>query len=130
MRFNFIWYNITMFNSAKRSLIVLVGVLLVLAPAAQASPVLAASCGMSMPMMQSGPHDCCKTSCDCTVKTPAPELAVDLPAASPRFESSLSSSMLEISTDALVSTKAEPRSAEESPPAKDPLYQTYSDYRL
>jgi hypothetical protein len=129
MRYDFVWYNIAMSNITKRTLVILVGVMLVLAPAAQASAILAPSACPPI-MKMSGPMDCCKTNCDCTVKNQSPELSVDLPTAAPRFELSLASFFVESLTADAVSTKTEPGAAEESPPPKDPLYQTYSDYRL
>ncbi len=125
---NFIWYNISMLNLTKRILIVFAGVMLVLAPAAQAFEVLTPVCAPMMKM--SAPMDCCKTKCDCTIKTQSPELSVDLPSAAPRLELSLSSFFLKSLAIEAVSTQVETRTIEESPPTEDPLYQTYSDYRL
>ena len=128
IRYDFIWYNMNMLNLTKRSLIILTGVMLVLAPAAQAFAVLVPACAPMMKM--SVPMDCCKTKCDCTVKSQAPELSVDLPTVSPRLELSLPSFFVESLTAGAVSTEIRARTTEESPPSKDPLYQTYSDYRL
>ena len=117
-----------MLNITRRILVVLMGVMLVLAPVAQASVVVVPACAPMMKM--SATMDCCNTSCDCTVKSQAPELSVDLPTVAPRFELSLSPLFVEsLMTDG-VSAERRTHAAQESPPSKDPLYQTYSDYRL
>ena len=117
-----------MLNLTKRIIIVFAGVMLVIAPAAQAFEVLQPVCAPMMKM--SAPMDCCKTNCDCTVKNQSPELSTDLPTAAPRTESLPFSFSLISSTVDAISIEATPHAAEESPPSKDPLYQTYSDYRL
>jgi len=108
---------------------VFTGIMLAVAPAAQAAVALAPA--VCAPMMKmSAPMDCCKTSCDCTVKSQSPELSVDLPTAAPRFESLSNPIPSEFSVLNAFSSAADELPAEESPPSKDPLYQIYSDYRL
>ena len=125
----FIVYNMGMLKNVKRALMVVVGIMLIAAPAAQASALIMVPTCAPMMKMQAGPHSCCRT-CDCKVEKQKNDFSFDLPTSAPRFESKFLAVSAPSGTPVVSSVTAKSDSSDSSPPTEDPLYQKHSSYRL
>jgi hypothetical protein len=106
-------------------------ILLALAPVAQAD-VASFSVPPCASMMQPGmDHACCANKCDCTIETRTAELMAILPVMASVTAAPQAPALTSLTLDIPASHDGSLASSEEgSPPAPDPLYQAYSDYRL
>jgi hypothetical protein len=109
---------------------VVVALLVATAPVASAATPLTASCASMMQAGPAGPHSCCGSGCECSLKVPKTPVEQDVPASQERIGLSSTPLFDRVSTMVSAGQDSARPAIEGSPPKDTPLYEEYSEYRL
>ena len=118
-----------MLKSCLKVAVFLLALFVAMAPIAEASMVVFAAPGCAAMMGGAEKSSCCGSDCNCSIETRTTDLSSVIPVSLPRFELT-ADKHIELSSATQIEPVTFEKSASESPPSKEPLYQIYSDYRL